>query len=413
MRRRIATALFFIGLYFFSFIASSAFAQDMTPKAGTEPSPVDVIVFLRKGCTHCEAEETFLDNLIKERTNIQVTKYRLENPDERKLWETFTTKQGISKVTPITVIGNSYIIGFDNETTTGQELIALIGRVKKEGNITDLERTDMQAATGADSACPEDGSTPCTIVGKSSSITLPFIGKIATEEYPLIVLSAILGFFDGFNPCAMWVLVTFLIILMQVGSRRKMLLFAGTFVVAETVMYFLIMTVWYKTWDFVRLDNWVTPIVGIISIVGGIFFLREWRKKELVCHVMNMKQQHKTHQKIRELATGKFTVVTFLGILAIAFSVNIIEFACSIGIPQAFTKILEMNQLSFLQSLGFIFIYIFFYMLDDFIVFAIALYGIDKLHLTSKYSKLSNLIGGIVMVILGLLLIFKPVALLF
>jgi len=211
----------------------------------------------------------------------------------------------------------------------------------------------------------------------------------------------------------MWVLVTFLIILIEVGNRKKMIVFAGTFILAEAIMYSLILTVWYKTWDFVRLDTIITPIVGLVSIVGGLFFLREWHKKELECKVTNLNQRSNTKQKIQQLATNKFTLFTFLGILGIAFSVNIIEFACSIGIPQAFTKILELNKLLPFQSASMIAVYILFYMLDDFVVFGLAFWGADHLGLTTKYSKLSNLFGGIVMVILGLLLIFKSQLLLF
>ncbi|KKS24803.1 MAG: Glutaredoxin domain protein [Microgenomates group bacterium GW2011_GWC1_41_8] len=157
-----------------------------------------------------------------------------------------------------------------------------------------------------------------------------------------------------------------------------------------------------------QLDEIVTPIVGLVAIGGGLFFLWEWRKKELECKITDLNQHKKTRDRIKELAMSKFTFLTFIGILAIAFSVNIIEFACSIGIPQAFTKILELNRLPLGPSLGLIGIYILFYMIDDFIVFGIALYGADKLALTTKYSKLSNLIGGIVMILLGLLLIFHP-----
>ncbi|MFZ2993212.1 MAG: glutaredoxin, partial [Microgenomates group bacterium] len=74
---------------------------------------------------------------------------------------------------------------------------------------------------------------------------------------------------------------------------------------------------------------------------------------------------------------------------------------------------LELNRLTGLESGLYIAVYILFYMIDDLIVFGIALYSIDKLALTTKYSKLSNLIGGIVMLILGLIMIFKPSIILF
>jgi hypothetical protein len=108
------------------------------------------------------------------------------------------------------------------------------------------------------------------------------------------------------------------------------------------------------------------------------------------------------------LASEPFTWLTAIGVIALAFSVNVIEFACSIGIPQAFTKIIEMNDLNFWQTQGYMADYIFFYMVDDFLVFGLALWGFEKLHLTQTYARGSNLIGGLLMLLLGYLLIFHP-----
>lgn len=63
------------------------------------------------------------------------------------------------------------------------------------------------------------------------------------------------------------------------------------------------------------------------------------------------------------------TLGVFVGTIGIAFSVNIIEFACSIGIPQAFTKLLEMSPLTFVAKQAYILVYTLFYMVDDFLVF--------------------------------------------
>jgi cytochrome c biogenesis protein CcdA/glutaredoxin len=405
--RKLHVIFVFLAFLFIGFIAAFFLKQNVYAQTEIRSDKISVIVFVRNGCAHCQNEEKYLDELVLTRDDIAVTKYRLENENERKIWVDFTDRLKISKVTPITIIGNTYIIGFDTKETTGVEILKLIEKAKQSDIVTDIDSPDIQSVESMSATCPDDGSVPCAIPDESF-VTVPLIGRIDTHKYPLIILSAMLGFFDGFNPCAMWVLVTFLIILLQVGSRKKMLLFAGTFVIAEAVMYFLILTVWYKTWDFVKLDSLVTPIVGIIAIGGGIFFLREWWKKELECKVTNLSQRKKIHDKVKELAMSKFTFLTFFGILAVAFSVNIIEFACSIGIPQAFTKILELNQVTFMQSLGFIALYILFYMIDDFIVFGIALYGADKLSITTKYSKLSNLIGGIIMILLGIILIFFP-----
>lgn len=395
----------FVSLPFFK----TVYAQEPTVKISN--STVEVVVFLRVGCSHCAKQKVFLDKIEKERRDIKITRYNLELTRDREIWNNFTNKAGISKVTPITVVGNSYIIGYDSDATTGKEILELIDRAREKGIETNLDKA-TNAAGSQNASCDSEGLEPC-VDEKTYYVNLPFFGRIDALTYPLLSLAVILGFIDGFNPCAMWVLVTFLVILMQVGDRRKMFWFAGTFIAAEAIMYTLILTVWYKTWDFVQLDNIVTPLIGIVSIIGGLFFLKEWRRKELECKVTNVEQKRKTTQKIQSLASSKFTFVTFLSILGIAFSVNIIEFACSIGIPQAFTKILELNNLSIIQTAFYIGTYILFYMVDDFIVFGLALYSMDKLAMTAKYTRYSNMIGGIIMIILGLILIFKPSFLMF
>lgn len=141
-----------------------------------------------------------------------------------------------------------------------------------------------------------------------------------------------------------------------------------------------------------------------------MYFLYKYfkTKNQLVCDVTDIEYQVGIEKKIHALVNSPVTWATTAGIIAIAFSVNIIEFACSIGIPQAFTKILELNGLSFLGHQWYIFLYTVAYMVDDLIVFGFAYYGITKLQSSYKYSKYSALVGGILMLILGLLMLLSP-----
>lgn len=378
--------------------------------SAAEEAKVKAVVFVRVGCIHCQAEEKYL-NTIAGPQNLDIVYYRIERASDSSVFEKFTAGNNLSRVTPITIIGNKYLIGFDQPQTSGKYLTDMVNLARKNNISTNLDQKveNFLLASDQTAACPENSVVPCkTHPAGNLTVQLPLVGELNSSQLPLIAMSAALGFFDGFNPCAMWVLVTFLIILIQIGSRRKMLVFAGTFILAEALMYSLILTVWYKAWNFVKLDNIVTPIIGAVAIVGGLIFIREWRKKEIACHVTDFKSRQNTRQKLQKLASDKFTVFTLAGILALAFSVNIIEFACSIGIPQAFTKILELNRLPLYQFIFYVAVYIVFYMIDDLLVFGLALYGADKLHISQKYAKISNLLGGIAMIVIGLLMIFKP-----
>ncbi|MDP3957806.1 MAG: glutaredoxin [bacterium] len=383
----------------------------------TNGEKVLVEFFERQDCAHCQAEEAYLRELVARRGDVEVRAIDIDTASGKELFNQFTEAQKLSKATPITVIGMAVLQGFDSKETTGERVESLVDANKGKPRIGVAgllagEVGEIEAARGA--VC--DSTTGiCTMPPPEPLfVTIPFTGKtIDAAQYSLPALSGILGLVDGFNPCAMWVLVTFLIVLVQMGSRRRMWVVAGLFIVAETLMYYLILNVWFTAWDFVGLDRFVTPIVGAVAVGGGLFFLYEWYTSDGTCKVVNLEGRAKISGRIKKLASEPFTWLTAFGVIALAFSVNVIEFACSIGIPQAFTKIIEMNNLNFWQTQGYMLDYIFFYMIDDFLVFGLALWGFEKIHLTQVYARWSNLIGGVLMLILGYLLIFHPAMLRF
>jgi len=384
-------------------------------KDGVKKS-VLIEVFERQECAHCQAEKAYLEQLQKERDDIEVRFIDITTDTGKTLFKQFTETQNIARATPITVIGTSFLQGFDTEVTTGSQITSLIETEKNtelSGGVAVLisEKADV-ALEKSGAVC--DGEICAVSREEPFFVTLPFTNKVVdVTQYSLPVLSSILGFIDGFNPCAMWVLVTFLLVLIQMGSYRRMWIVAGLFIFAEALMYYFILNVWFTTWDFVGLDHIITPIVGVVSLLGGCFFLYEWYTSDGTCKIVNLQGRAKISGRIKKLASEPFTLLTVFGVIALAFSVNIIEFACSIGIPQAFTKIIQMNNLDFFQTQGYMALYILFYMLDDLLVFGLALWGFEKIHLTQKYTRYSNMIGGLLMILIGFLLIFYPSSLRF
>lgn len=378
---------------------------------------VTVYFFGRDDCGHCADEKAFLTEQGHPFEYLNVVK------DERAnaLYERVLEKHGMPHVTPVTVIGASVFQGFDTKETTGVVIERAIESAG-QSDIRTLEdhllRAPVTSGVAGGAGCDAQGDECNSVTNPNVYMfNVPIIGIIDLKSFSLFSLSAVLGTIDGFNPCAMWVLITFLVLLSQVGDKRKMVIVAGIFILAETIMYNLILNVWFTTWDFVGLDALVTPIIGLLAVGGGVFFLYRYRKNRnsaLMCDVSDLETQSRTTQKIQSLISAPMTILTTLGIIALAFSVNIIEFACSIGIPQAFTKILEMNNLSFFAQQGYILVYTVGYMVDDFIVFGLALWGFSTLESHGhRYAQLSLLIGGILMLVLGAILIVEPSFLVF
>ena len=386
----------------------------------SQSKKVKIEYFGRKDCKNCANLEKFLKELSTKRDDFEYVEHKIdESKEEKAFFDKTTSKLKLVKGTPIIYIDGHIIQGFNTADTTGKEIENLINSGKTKDKILTLKEYVESGQTGnlSSNGAVCTGDTVCEVPGLTKGaenqvlVNIPIINKtVDLTNYSLLTMSIILGTIDGFNPCAMWVLVLFLTALIAVGNKVKMFRVAGLFIFAEAAMYFFILNAWIYAWDFVGLDKWVTPLVGIIGIAGGIFFIRNYLKKGdmLECEVTDFEQRAKISKKIKDIANKPFTLLTALAIIGLALSVNVIEFACSVGIPQTYTKILQINEVPFWTRQFYTFIYIIGYMIDDIIVFGFALMSVNKLQLTTKYSKWVNLFGGILMIILGLIMLIKP-----
>ena len=101
-------------------------------------------------------------------------------------------------------------------------------------------------------------------------------------------------------------------------------------------------------------------------------------------------------------------LLSLIGVSLLAASVNLIELACSLGFPMIFTEILTINHVEGIMRIIYLLIYIFFYMIDDMVVFTISMITLEATGITNKYNKLCTLVSAIIMIVIGLLLLFKP-----
>lgn len=375
--------------------------------------PVVIHFFERSDCGYCKAENVYLDALVRERgDSVRVVRHDIGNNAEAKaLFVRVTESVGLPKVTPVTVIGTSVLQGFD-EAVTRESIERVIATSPRDQLTEGLEQKTLRTLTASDKGCDTEGLEPCT-EGRSLEVTIPFLGTRDVGTLSLGALSFTLGFIDGFNPCAMWVLITFLLLLSQIQDRKKMIFAASAFIVAEAIIYALILTVWYSVWDFVALDRIVTPLVGAIALGGGTWFLYRYartpKRAAFTCDVTTDEQSGKIVSRLEKIVSGPISIMMFVMIVGVAFSVNIIEFACSLGIPQAYTKILELNQPTFMMRQMYVGLYTLAYMVDDLIVFALAVWGFSYVQAHgARYARYSLLIGGVGLLLLGALLVFAP-----
>jgi hypothetical protein len=148
--------------------------------------------------------------------------------------------------------------------------------------------------------------------------------------------------------------------------------------------------------------------------VGGGYSLKDFIfNKNSGCKVTGSEDRQKVFERLKLAVQQNSLWLALGGIIVLAFAVNLVELICSAGLPAVYTQVLALNGLSTWQYYFYILLYVFFFMLDDLFVFFVAMYTLEMTGITTKYARVSRLVGGIIMLVIGILLIFKPEWLMF
>ncbi|MDY0038978.1 MAG: hypothetical protein RBS57_01605 [Desulforhabdus sp.] len=243
----------------------------------------------------------------------------------------------------------------------------------------------------------------------ATKVKIPILGEIDARDYSLLSLAVLLGLIDGFNPCAMWALVYLISIVVSLSDKRKIWIIVGTFVLSSGVLYFLFMSAWLNAFLFLGYMRPITLIIGLIAIYVGMgSFIELIRTRGAVaCNVVDERSKEKTLSKMKKIVLAPVTFTSVISIIVLAFVINSMEFVCSCAIPAVFTHVLALSKLSTLEHYSYILLYVFFFMLDDLIIFGSAAFAFNTI-IGNKYVAYCKLIGGIILTVLGFMLVFMP-----
>jgi len=394
----------------------SVYAQGDTD-TNVENNKINIYFFWGEGCPHCEKEKVFLETFQEQNPDVVVRDYEVWSSKENlNLMMEFAKKLDVDvRGVPFTVIGEHYVIGWVSDNYSGGKIQEAVecGREESCPDIGAEILAEDPEVKGEEDVQEKKGEKK-EVVGIPETMDLPIIGEIETKNFSLPVLTVVLGVLDGFNPCAMWTLVFLISLLLGLKDRKRMWILGIVFIATSAFVYFLFMAAWLNFILFIGMVTWVRAIIGLVALGGGIYNLREYVvNKDANCKVTNKDKRQKVFQRLKDITHKESFILAIGGIILLAFAVNLVEAVCSAGLPAVYTQILSLNDLSKVQYYFYILLYIFFFMLDDLIIFFIAMTTLHMTGASKKYSRWSNLIGGILMVVLGLLLIFKPELLMF
>jgi len=395
----------------------------LVQSTSAEAFPVNAYFFYGDGCPHCGVEKEFLYDVLKdEYPNLTIYEYEIYNNRENALLLQNIAKQLELKVegVPFLIIGDESFVGWSNTITP-----ALLREKVYECSVVECPDIVAQIAGIMPEIKPEletpeivdpglEEETDPGLEKDKKMITLPFFGTVDALSFSLPALTIIIGALDGFNPCAMWVLLFLISLLLGMEDRKRMWILGGTFIVASAFVYFLFMIAWLNLIIFLGFVTWIRIIIGLVALGGGAYSIKEFLFNKINgCKITGTSKKQKIFEKMKAAVGRKSLWLALVGIIALAFAVNLIELVCSAGLPAIYTQVLALNVMPPWQYYMYILLYVFFFMLDDLFVFFVAMKTLQMTGITTKYTKAARLIGGTIMIAIGLMLIFRPEWLMF
>lgn len=269
-------------------------------------------------------------------------------------------------------------VGFEDAATTGRRIEALVAGL------------DAQRA-------------------QDTGVEVGWLGRVRVEDLGLPLFTVVLGLIDGFNPCAMWVLLFLLSILVNLRDRRRIVLVAGTFVAVSGLAYFAFMAAWLNVFLLVGLSRAVQVALGVIALAIGTVHVKDavafGRGPSLGIPAA---AKPGIYSRVRKIVNAEALGPALAGAFVLAVLVNVVELLCTAGLPALYTQILGLQALGPLARYGYLALYNAAYVADDTLMVALVTVTLSRRKLDETGGRWLKLVSGLVVLVLGILLLVAP-----
>ena len=419
-------------------------------------------VYTRSTCPRCADAKRFLHQFGKRWPAIRFRFHEISgDPKARLQWELLCRGSGSTPGLPVIDFGGHLIIGYQGDDVTGKQIENLVERKSRvETKLNDRAPKEIDQFKKPSQPDADAGSNrslgfifPHSIVGllqagetvadlvelmlpeeatesetgvesltespipssqlnqppTTNVIDVPVFGKLRVRDLGMPLFSFLVGLVDGFNPCAMWILVFLLSVLVNIKDRKKIILIAGTFVLVSGMAYYAFMAAWLNLFLLIGIARPVQIALGLLALLIGVVNVKDFFafKKGISLSIPESKKPG-LYRRVRNIVEAKYLTVAIGGAIALAVVVNMVELLCTAGLPALYTQILTLQEFPAWKNYLYLGIYILAYMLDDTVLVTIVVATLSHRKLQEREGRWLKLISGFVILALGLVMIFRP-----
>jgi hypothetical protein len=362
---------------------------------------VDLYFFWSSRCPHCQEARPFIDALPEQYPWIRLHSLEIyDHRENRGKFEQMAKTVGIvPQSVPTFMWCGQHYTGYTNEQVTGQMLLSALTDCYREhyGALPEVPAPVSQAQ-------PRMEQAP-----KPEVIELPWLGSLDPGAYSLPVLAVVLGGLDAFNPCAFFILLFLLSLLVNTRSRGRMLLVGGLFVAISGLVYFAFMAAWLNLFQMLGGVQLITLVAGVIAVIIGLINIKDyfWLKQGVTLSLAEGNRE-RLFGRMRGLLTTDRLPTLLLGTLVLAVAANSYELLCTMGLPMVFTRILTLEQLPTVQYYAYLALYNLVYVLPLAVIVGLFVLTMGRRKLSESEGRFLKLLSGTMMGGLGLVLVLSP-----
>ena len=202
---------------------------------------------------------------------------------------------------PLTIIGSSAFSGY-SDSSYNTFLRAIKYYQDDDNSYTDVV-SKIKNGTYKEKVS-DDFSKEEEKTDSSSTIKLPLVGKVNMKSVSIPTAAVIIGFIDGFNPCAMWVLLFLISMLLGMKNRKRMWVLGISFLTVSAIFYMAIMLSWFNLVYSALLSVWFRRVIALIALIGAFINIKNFIKaNDSGCHVVDSKKRKKIFQRIKKFTS--------------------------------------------------------------------------------------------------------------
>ena len=352
-------------------------------------------VYTRRGCARCAQAKDWLPTLLADYPGLEpvVVDVTGDAGARAALADLVRRHRTPAASVPVFHVCDRLVVGFDRPESMGPRLARILEPWTRPCR-------EPVGETAESLSPPAD---------EADAIDVPWLGRLDPRWLGMPLFTLAIGLVDGFNPCAMWVLLLLLSILVNLRDRARILAIAGTFVLVSGAAYFAFMAAWLNVFEWIGMLRPVEVTLGLLAIVIGGVHVKDffaWGRGPSLSIPESAK--HGIYARIRRIVTAENLPAAVAAAFVLAVLVNIVELLCTAGLPALYTGILTQRGYPAAVRYGYLGLYIAAYMFDDALMVATVVASLSRLKLQDSGGRWLKLVSGGVILLLGLTMLLKP-----